>query len=257
MREASALLEAGHTVLIFPEGTRTSTGEMAPFRPAVSYLALKHGLDILPVHVEGTFRSMPRGAFVPKNRNIGVRIGEPISAAKLKAAMDGEGLRPSAASQKATQVVQMAVECLRDGRRFDLQRALDAVLGKHVPARPGAQSNGHALYGESETARTLREIFTDLEKRFQPDAVKDPLTYYFSLGEGKETKWTVQVNKDGCRIINDKVDGKADCVFKTDAKTFTEIIRDHRIPDVSEFLNGTIKTNDPDLLTTFLQVFNI
>jgi long-chain acyl-CoA synthetase len=258
MREASGLLERGHTVLLFPEGTRTSTGEMAAFRPAVTWLALKHGVDILPVYVEGTYRSMPRGSFVPRNRQVGARIGEVIPARVLKEATDAAGLRLSAACQKTAVVVQRAVEALRDGKSFRLERALDEALGR-APANGHAQlGNGHATdAGEGETARALKEIFVDLERRFQKDSVKEAATFYFSLGEGKEAKWTVQVSKDGCKIVNDKLEGKADCVFKTDARMFTKIIREHYIPDVSEFLNGTVKTNDPELLTTFLSLFNL
>jgi long-chain acyl-CoA synthetase len=253
MREASSLLESGHTVLLFPEGTRTANGEMAAFRPAVAWLALRHNTDILPVYVDGTYRSMPRGSFVPKNRRVGVRIGEPLPASVLQAATEGAGLRLSAACQKIALVVHKAVEALRDGRTFSLEHALDDVLERHPVAVPGktvvAQDEG--------PGQMLNEIFGDLSKRFQRDEVKEPCTWYFSLGDFKEAKWTVRVTKDDCVIVNDKLDGKADCVFKTDAKTFTKIIRDHYIPDVSEFLNGTVKTNNPELLTTFIQVFNL
>lgn len=252
MREASALLESGQTVLLFPEGTRTQNGELGQFRPAVAWLALKHNVDILPVYVDGTFRSMPRGAFVPKNRKVGVRIGEPISARALQAAVDAAGLRPSTAIQKMAVVCQRAVEALRDERAFDLERALDDVLGR------AAKAGAAVVVDEGNPqARVLTEIFNDLKTRFQRDEVKEPCTWYFSLGEFKEAKWTVQVTKDDCLIVNDKVDGKADCVFKTDAKTFTRIIKDHYIPDVSEFMNGTVKTNNPELLSTFIQVFNL
>jgi long-chain acyl-CoA synthetase len=242
MREASNLLQGGSTVLIFPEGTRTVTGEMAAFRPAVAYLALKHGVDILPLYCEGTHRAMPRGSFVPKNRNVEVRIGAPIPAAKLKEVFDGAGLKMSAACQRGAQIVQQAIEALRDGRHFDLDAAIEEALGKRkVEAR----------------ANPLEELFGDLERRFDPDNVKSKLTYYFSLGAGPESKWTVQVDKSGCNIFNGKLDEPADCVMKTDVKMFTRIVREHYIPQVSEFLDGTVKTNDPELLTAFVQVFNL
>jgi long-chain acyl-CoA synthetase len=248
MREASNLIERGETVLLFPEGTRTTTGEMGDFRPAVAYLALKHGVDILPVHVEGTYRSMPRGAFVPKNRKLAVHIGAPISAAAVKAATDEAGLRMSVACQKVARVVQLAVEALRDERSFSLERALDTVLER----KP---KNGAAEVEEER--HPLFALFEGLEERFQPDEVKQPTTFYFSLGQGPETKWTVQVERAGCKIVNGKLDGPADCVMKTDVKMFTRIIKDHYIPQVSEFIDGTVKTNDPELLTTFIQMFNL
>ncbi len=265
MREASGLLERGHTVLVFPEGTRTSTGEMAPFKPGVTYLALKHGIDILPVYVDGTFRSMPRGSFVPKNRHVAVRIGETLSARALSAAT--AGMKPSAAYQRTVVVVQRAVEALRDRRAFHLERALDEALGRapavtpHANGSNGAGLNGRAgnngVGGESETARVLREIFADLEKRFQKDAVKEPANFYFKLGDSLESKWTVQVSQDGCRIVNEKLEGVDAVVIKTDPKMFTRIMRDHYAPDISEFLDGTIKTNNPELLAMFLSFFNL
>lgn len=245
MREASGLLERGNTVLLFPEGTRTTTGEMAPFRPAVAYLALKHGVDVLPVFVDGTYRSMPRGAFLPKNRKLSVKVGPPIPAAQLKAAADEAGLKMSAACQRGALVVQRAVEALRDDRTFHLEAALDEIM------------RGKAAVEKRPDKNPLEDLFTELEKRFQPDEVKQPLTYYFSLGQGPETKWTVRVDKSGCRIFNGKGDDPADCVMKTDVAMFTRIVRDHYIPQVSEFLDGTVKTNDPELLTAFVQVFNL
>jgi long-chain acyl-CoA synthetase len=257
MREASGLLERGHTVLLFPEGTRTTTGEMAAFRPAVTWLALKHGVDILPMYLEGTYRSMPRGSFVPKNRHVAVKIGEVISAKTLKDATDAMGLRTAAACAKTAVVVQKAVEALRDGKTFHLERTLDQVLGRQA----ASSGNGHAqaieVDGESETGKILKEIFADLEKRFQPDAVKDATNFYFKLGEAKETKWTVQVSPTGCTIVNDKVEGIDAVVIKTSPKMFTRIMREHYAPDISEFLDGTIKTNNPELLAMFLSYFNL
>ncbi len=244
MREASQLIEQGRTVLLFPEGTRTTTGEMGTFRPAVAYLALRHGVDVLPVYVEGTHRSMPRGSLVPKNRALRVKIGEPIPAAALKAATDEANLKMSVACGKAATVIQRAVEALRDDRTFLLKDAIDEVMGNGVVAAKPANT-------------MLRDLFADLERRFQKEEVKQATTFYFSLGSGPEGKWTVQVTKEGCRIVNDKLDGKADCVFKSDVSMFQRIVKEHYIPQISEFLDGTVKTNDPELLTTFVQVFNL
>ena len=177
MREASALLESGTTVLIFPEGTRTKNGELGAFRPAVAWLALKHDVDILPVYVDGTYRSMPRGSLMPKNRRVGARIGEPLSAKTLQEATSAAGLRTSAACQKIALVVQKAIEALRDERTFHLEQALDEVLGR--APRAGAVKVEDEASGAN---KVLIDIFLDLEKRFQREEVKEPVTWYFSLG---------------------------------------------------------------------------
>jgi long-chain acyl-CoA synthetase len=242
LREATALLEQGKTVLIFPEGTRTVTGELAAFRSAMTYLALRHDVDILPVYVDGTYRAMPRGAMMPKNRKVAVRIGAPIPIARLKSALSS--LKMSAACAKAAVIVQSAVEALRDERVFALDDAIDLALGKKK-------------LSESETKSPLVKLFDELQTRFRPDEVKAAMTYYFSLGNGPDAKWTVKIDPKGCLIVNEKLDGPADCVMKTDVKMFTRIVREHYIPQVSEFMDGTVKTNDPDLLLKFVTVFNL
>jgi long-chain acyl-CoA synthetase len=140
--------------------------------------------------------------------------------------------------------VQTAVEALRDERAFSLDDAIDVALGKKTLV-------------ESDAKSPLVMLFDELMTRFRPDEVKAAMTYYFSLGNGPDAKWTVKIDPKGCQIVNEKLDGPADCVMKTDVKMFTRIVREHYIPQVSEFMDGTVKTNDPDLLLKFVTVFNL
>jgi 1-acyl-sn-glycerol-3-phosphate acyltransferase len=84
LQTAGRHLAEGRAVLIFPEGTRTSDGRMSSFKPSLGYLALNHEADILPVFVHGTFASLPKGALLPRRRELAVSIGSPISWAELK-----------------------------------------------------------------------------------------------------------------------------------------------------------------------------
>src|SRR5690606_37954724 len=61
LRQAGALLDQGKTVLIFPEGTRSTDGSIGEFKPAVGHLALHHGVDILPIYLGGTHAALPKG----------------------------------------------------------------------------------------------------------------------------------------------------------------------------------------------------
>ncbi|PYQ35175.1 MAG: hypothetical protein DMF55_07925 [Acidobacteria bacterium] len=54
-------LEGGRSLVIFPEETRTSTGELLPFKRGAAHLALRTGLPILPVALAGTYRVLKRG----------------------------------------------------------------------------------------------------------------------------------------------------------------------------------------------------
>ena len=57
-------LEQGHSVLLFPEGTRTLTGHLGPFQAGVFRIAQRLGAPIVPVTVTGMYRVMRKGSFL-------------------------------------------------------------------------------------------------------------------------------------------------------------------------------------------------
>jgi 1-acyl-sn-glycerol-3-phosphate acyltransferase len=77
------LLKKGEMVLIFPEGTRTSDGEIGPFRPGFTTLAARSNAFILPVAIEGAFRVWPRTKKFPGLGRIRVHYGKPIPHAEI------------------------------------------------------------------------------------------------------------------------------------------------------------------------------
>jgi 1-acyl-sn-glycerol-3-phosphate acyltransferase len=83
IKESLRRLKRGEMVLIFPEGTRTRDGEMAPFRPGFTALAVRAGAAILPVAVDGAFRVWPRWRKFPGLGKIRVHYGDPIAPAEI------------------------------------------------------------------------------------------------------------------------------------------------------------------------------
>ncbi len=80
IKETLRRLKRGEQVLMFPEGTRSHDGEIAPFRPGFLTLAKRSGAWVLPVAMEGAWDIWPRHRMVPRLRGtIHVRFGEPIS----------------------------------------------------------------------------------------------------------------------------------------------------------------------------------
>lgn len=76
--EAIDALKGGKAILLFPEGTRTSTGKMGEGKTGAVRLSLLSGAPILPVRIDGTFDILPRGAFFPRTlRKAGLAIGRP------------------------------------------------------------------------------------------------------------------------------------------------------------------------------------
>ena len=77
---AAGLLDAGWNVLIFPEGTRSMTGQIAPFRPGAGLLAVHTGRQVLPVRIVGIAAVLPKGARRPHRAPVEVRFGAPMRA---------------------------------------------------------------------------------------------------------------------------------------------------------------------------------
>ncbi|HET8582656.1 MAG TPA: lysophospholipid acyltransferase family protein [Jatrophihabitans sp.] len=76
----SELLDEGWNLVIFPEGTRTHDGWLGRFQSGAAYLAVRHGLPVVPVAHRGTFAAMPRGRSWPARgrRQLTIRFGTPL-----------------------------------------------------------------------------------------------------------------------------------------------------------------------------------
>jgi len=71
-------LERGLSLIVFPEETRTRTGDLLPFKTGAALLALRSGLPLLPIGIGGTFRIQRRGGFTITPSQVALAIGEPI-----------------------------------------------------------------------------------------------------------------------------------------------------------------------------------
>lgn len=79
MAAAEALLARGWNILVFPEGTRTRTGEVGVFKPGVGLIAKRSGRPVLPVRISGTRTILPAGARLPRRGQVEVHFGVPLT----------------------------------------------------------------------------------------------------------------------------------------------------------------------------------
>jgi long-chain acyl-CoA synthetase len=240
LKQAGEIIEQGKTVLIFPEGTRSQDGQIQEFKRAVAHLAVTYQVDVLPVYLRGTYQAMPRGATLPSGRAVSAHIGPVLKMSDLERVT--EGLKFGDRVRTITQIIQRAVEALRDRDVVDLART--------------TREQAARLLGPRE--HPLVKLFRDLELKFQQGAVEQPVSFYFTLGTEPEAKWYCIAAPDRCSIVNGKPPtGTADCVLKTNADLFTRIVREAYVPGIDEFVSGAIKSNDVSLLATFQKVFNL
>jgi 1-acyl-sn-glycerol-3-phosphate acyltransferase len=73
-----SLLRLGWSVLIYPEGTRTTTGQMGDFHHGVALMAKQTNVPVIPIYSEGLRNIMPKGQRTPQPAAVHVRIGAPV-----------------------------------------------------------------------------------------------------------------------------------------------------------------------------------
>lgn len=78
LRTALRLLEEGHALLVFPEGTRGDEGTLRRPKGGAALLAVLSGVPVVPAYVEGSGRVWPRGRTLPRTGKVIVRFGPPL-----------------------------------------------------------------------------------------------------------------------------------------------------------------------------------
>jgi 1-acyl-sn-glycerol-3-phosphate acyltransferase len=76
-------LHRGHSVIVYPEGTRSRDREIMPFKKGAFHFAVQNQMDIVPVTVHGTWEAWPPGSWITYRSHAECVIHHPISVAGL------------------------------------------------------------------------------------------------------------------------------------------------------------------------------
>ena len=89
LERLAACLESGRSILIFPEGTRRTDGEVSTFKAGLFHLARRFPqIPLVPVHLDNLNRIMPKGAWVPVPLIAQAHFREPILMSEGEAKAD-------------------------------------------------------------------------------------------------------------------------------------------------------------------------
>ncbi len=108
----SELLRNGRSLIFYPEGGRSETGELRPFKSAIGLLALASVAPVLPVYIHGAYQVMPKGGAFIRRHPVRVSFGPARPVEPYLARLDRESV--SDLARRLADDVHAAVERLRE-----------------------------------------------------------------------------------------------------------------------------------------------
>ncbi len=103
-RVGRRMKEGGHTVVMFPEGTRSADGRLGSFKKGAFVMAINAGVPLVPVAIRGSRQVMPKGRWTVRSGEIEVRVGDSIPT-------EGYGVEDRDA---LTRVAKRRIEALKE-----------------------------------------------------------------------------------------------------------------------------------------------
>jgi 1-acyl-sn-glycerol-3-phosphate acyltransferase len=150
---ARSLIDDGWSLLIFPEGGRSPDGWGQPFRGGAAFIALRAGVPVVPIHLDGTGRVLRKGGSLHRSQ-ITVTFGDPLRP------LEGEDARKYAVR------IEAAVAALADEVATDWWTARKRAHAQESPSLggpdAGAWRRAWALGAKSKSVTRRRRRWPDI-----------------------------------------------------------------------------------------------
>ncbi|MEX2226399.1 MAG: 1-acyl-sn-glycerol-3-phosphate acyltransferase [Dehalococcoidia bacterium] len=96
-----SLLKRKWSLLIYPEGGRSKSGQVQRFKVGPTIMAMQAHVPVIPLYIEGLREVMPKGARKPRPASVSVRIGAPVSVEGVTSVSDGTKMLENAMRELA------------------------------------------------------------------------------------------------------------------------------------------------------------
>jgi long-chain acyl-CoA synthetase len=126
---AAAVLKRGDCLIWFPEGERSRTGELLPFRPGIGILLARFPRPVVPVSIRGTFEALPPGRWRIRPGPVTVTFGPALEPRRL--------VKPEMSQEDAARRIVHALQAaVADLARGPAPPAIRPVEGPDDQLRP-------------------------------------------------------------------------------------------------------------------------
>lgn len=149
VQQARETLRGGMSMIIFPEGTRTYTGKMSPFKRGSFMLANEIGLPIVPLTINGSFDAFSRKAKSVSRGTVTLTIHKPITAEERKG--------------KATKVIMQEVYDIINGALVEKYRDVPSPSLSAPSATPSLSPSATPSLSEPSATSRLKAALFDLD----------------------------------------------------------------------------------------------
>lgn len=103
-------IQKGESVLLFPEGQRSTDGRLNPLEGGVGLLAAKTGVPVVPAYINGTFKALPRGSTGYRPERITLVFGDPILVEDLGKGLSSKELRQAVTAKLESALIKLEEE---------------------------------------------------------------------------------------------------------------------------------------------------
>ncbi len=114
LKETLRRLRKGGIVTLFPEGTRSPDGKLAPLKPGIATLIARTGVPVVPAGICGTYEAWPRSRLLPRPYPLRIHFGPPIQPQDLV------GMAPEAVTALIRERLEECIRHAREGLCHDL-----------------------------------------------------------------------------------------------------------------------------------------